>query len=217
MQWVLRNVVSLRLFLKNLLFITSTQSPTIGKMWFYSKWWGLKCFRLRGKSHSHCQLTMQAPIWSVTRTSTLPPFLRAAWQRMLLVPLQPPQPQHPKADPLTVENFGLVVLVHSSVFWHLPLYLSLPSPITSQSLSNFSPRLSGGFTPPMYLRKNAEGEENPKPQVAQWKKKKAHNCLYRCRPFVKKSILSLYSTDFDLHTTSASYTLFHACLKKISA
>lgn len=24
----------------------------------------------------------------------------------------------------------------------------------------------------MYLRKNAEGEENPKPQVAQWKKKK---------------------------------------------
>lgn len=42
MQWVLRNIASLLIFLQNLLFKASTHSPTTGRMLLYSKWWGFR-------------------------------------------------------------------------------------------------------------------------------------------------------------------------------
>lgn len=47
MQWVLRNIASLLIFLQNLLFKASTHSPAIGRMLFYPEWWGLMCFWFR--------------------------------------------------------------------------------------------------------------------------------------------------------------------------
>lgn len=154
----------------------SQQSSTMVKTLFYSERWGLKCFRLRAKHHSCCQFMMQAPTWSVTPTLTLAPFLSTAHQRMLLLPLQPPQPSHLKADPVTAEKLGLVVLEPSSVFWHLPLYPSCYKLMTSCSVTNFFPYLSVGLKCLMVLWEKAEREENPKPQVAQWEKK--YNSIY---------------------------------------
>lgn len=188
----------------------SQQSSAMVKTLFYSERWGLKCFRLRAKHHSRCQFMMQAPTWSVTPTLTPAPFLSAAHQRMLLLPLQPPQPSHLKADPVTAEKLELVVLEPSSVFWHFPLYPSCYKLMTSYSVPNFFPYPSVGLMCLMFLWEKAEREENPKPQVAQWEK---NIQLYIYIPFVNKSILPLYSTGFDLHATFASCSLFYTCSK----